>query len=343
MNRPSPTFIPLSVRIRGSDVRERLLVWFAREGRSFPWRELEGRGLSHSMSTSVTHDPWLILVSEVMLQQTQASRVATRIGPFMDEYPDPRSLARASVSEVLMAWRGMGYNSRGLRLREAAQMIVDRFGGRVPGTYEELRTLPGVGAYTARAVLCFAFGIDITPVDVNIARFLSRVFYGPPGLEHRAPHEAIEGVAAALIPEGDAYRWCQALMDIGATICTARSPSCSACPVASVCLGRNPIATPFSRGRVRKGEPTIGGEPRRIWRGRIVEVLRDHPEGASVQALSKLVRASQPEPEQSFVDQMAVIVHLLVEEGLVEGVGVVSESTERYKHTRYRLAGHVDP
>src|SRR5439155_9728782 len=173
---------------------ERLLAWFAVNGRDLPWRQ--------------TCDPYAILVSEVMLQQTQATRVVERYVAWLERWPTVESLAAARTAEVLRAWQGLGYNRRALNLQRAAREIV------AGGWPDHLTMLPGVGPYTADAVACFAFDRPVLPVDVNVRRVLERT-------QARFDHTCA-----------------QALMDLGATVCIARVPRCSACPLAELCPSR---------------------------------------------------------------------------------------------------------
>lgn len=163
-----------------------------------------------------------------MLQQTQVARVADRIVSFLQEFPDPSSMARASRQDVLAAWAGLGYNRRAVRLHDAS-IIIDRSGW--PKTSRELRSLPGVGRYTAAAVACFAFGEQVAAVDINVRRVLSR-WAG----RVLSPTEAA-AVAERLLPPDEAHRWIQAIMDLGSSTCTARQPSCERCPCQPWCTG----------------------------------------------------------------------------------------------------------
>ena len=172
----------------------RLLLWFASHGRDLPWRH--------------TRDPYAILVSEVMLQQTQVERVVPRYIAWLERWPTVEALAAASPADVIRAWQGLGYNRRGLNLHRAACLIADA------GWPDDLTQLPGVGPYTSAALRCFAFGEDVLPVDVNVERVRSRT-----GAEFSS------GAA-------------QALMDLGAMICLARIPRCDACPLAAHCPSR---------------------------------------------------------------------------------------------------------
>jgi A/G-specific adenine glycosylase len=192
----------------------RLLAWYGATARDLPWRR--------------TRDPYAILVSEVMLQQTQVSRVVERYLAWIDRWPTAAALAGAPLADVIAAWSGLGYNRRAVRLHEAASQIA-RDGW--PTTYEGLRTLPGVGAYTAAAVACLAFGADRLPVDVNVRRVLRRAL------------EREEVVP----PEGRAADLTQALFDLGATVCVARRPRCDACPVAGGCPSRGLTYAPERR------------------------------------------------------------------------------------------------
>ncbi len=191
-----------------------LIAWYRGARRTLPWRG--------------SPDPWVILVSEVMLQQTQAARVADRIGPFLAEFPDPGSLAAAGRQQVLAAWSGLGYNRRAIRLHEAARLI-DSDGW--PRTAAALQALPGVGGYTAAAVACFAFGEQIPAVDINVRRVLSR-WAGRVLTQRESFQTAVE-----LLPADEAHHWGQAIMDLGASTCTAKDPACYRCPCEPWCDG----------------------------------------------------------------------------------------------------------
>jgi len=175
-------------------VLEQLLAWYAEHGRNLPWRS--------------TRDPYAILVSEVMLQQTQAARVAPRWLAWLERWPTPQALASAPTADVIREWQGLGYNRRAITLQRAAQVVAEH------GWPDDLTELPGVGPYTAAAVGCFSFGHDVLPVDVNVRRVQERT--GEP-FDHTCA---------------------QALMDLGATICIARVPRCDACPLADACPSR---------------------------------------------------------------------------------------------------------
>lgn len=202
-----------------------LLAWYRDHGRDLPWRR--------------STDPYEILVSEVMLQQTQVSRVIPHYHRFLERFPTPGVLAAASRAEVLAAWTGLGYNRRAVRLQEAAQQIEAE---GWPSEIEGLRSLPGVGRYTAAAVAAFAFGHREPAVDTNLRRVLSR--WQGAALEGRS---LVEAARRSL--DDDAAAWNQAVMDLGATLCHQRDPECSHCPVAAWCA--DPTVTPPLRRQSR--------------------------------------------------------------------------------------------
>ncbi|HET9691901.1 MAG TPA: A/G-specific adenine glycosylase [Acidimicrobiales bacterium] len=228
-------------------------AWGAAARRDLPWRH--------------TRDPWAVLVSEVMLQQTQVARVAPRWAAWLERWPTPSALAAAAPGEVIGAWHGLGYNRRALALRAAAVALVDRHGGALPDDLAALRALPGIGPYTARAVLAFAFERDVAVVDVNVARVVARV-----AGRRLGPAQA-QALADRLVPPGQAWAHNSAMLDLGATTCTARAPRCGACPLAGTCAwrgdGPDPAAPLARQGRFEGSD--------RQGRGRLVAALRDGP------------------------------------------------------------------
>jgi A/G-specific adenine glycosylase len=234
-----------------------VLEWYAAEGRDLAFRR--------------TADPWAVLVSEVMAQQTQAARAAEHWSRFIDAYPTPAALAAASPAAVIRAWRGLGYNRRAVALRAAAARIVGHHDGRVPDTLEALLALPGVGPYTARAVLAIAFGRPVAALDTNIRRVLDRAL-GPLPLGARELQAAADG----FVPDGQAAPWTHALMDIGATICRKRDPICATCPILAMCRSAGTVVTPARAAPRRHAEAPARFESTSRWlRGRILDRLRD--------------------------------------------------------------------
>jgi A/G-specific adenine glycosylase len=199
----------------------RLLRWFREHGRDLPWRR--------------TRDPYKILVSEVMLQQTQVERVREYYERFLREYPTIQDLASANPARVRDSWDGLGYYARARNLHAAARMVVGQHEGRVPRHLEEVLALPGVGRYTAGAVLSFAYGKPAPILDTNVRRVLGRVFVLRRASRPAAAERRLWALAEAVIPSGEAWAFNQALMDFGATVCTARSPRCTKCPIRQMC------------------------------------------------------------------------------------------------------------
>jgi A/G-specific adenine glycosylase len=238
--------------------RPLLLDWYRRDGRMLPWR--------------ATRDPYAILVSEIMLQQTQVTRVVPAYHAFLGTFPTVSDLAAASLADVLTAWRGLGYNRRARNLHRAAIAIEEDHGGLVPSDFKALRALPGLGDYTARAVLAFAFDEPVAPVDVNIGRVLARAVSGEP---IRRP--SAQRLADALVPAEAPGSWSHALMDLGATVCTARRPRCADCPVASACVWRGEGSDPAATSAVRSRRQSAFSSSDRYHRGRLVDALRAGP------------------------------------------------------------------
>ena len=255
MNAPFPA--PRAARA----LQHSLCLWADGARRDLPWRR--------------TRDPWAVLVSELMLQQTQVSRVVPRYQAFLDRFPTPAAAASSPLAEVVRAWAGLGYNRRAVNLHRAAGEIVGRHAGRFPDTLEELVALPGVGQYTARTVLAFAYEVDVGVVEVNSARVLARAAAGRP-LEAR---EA-QALADSLVPEGDGWAWNQAILDLGATVCTKTAPRCGDCPLRACCAW---LAAGASVGDPAVGSAGCGGRQStftgsdRQGRGRLVDALRLAP------------------------------------------------------------------
>jgi A/G-specific adenine glycosylase len=229
-----------------------VLAWGEAHLRDLPWRR--------------TRDPWPILVSEVMAQQTGVDRVVPYYQRFLDRFPTPAACAAASLGEVLRLWAGLGYNRRAVNLHRCARAVVDDHGGALPPDLAALRALPGVGPYTARAVLAFAFERDVGVVDTNVGRVLARWAGRPLGAAEA------QAQADALVPRGRVWAWNQAVMELGGTVCLRRRPRCASCPVRRSCAW----AAAGGAGGSGTGQPRFEGSDRQ-GRGRLVEALCSGP------------------------------------------------------------------
>jgi A/G-specific adenine glycosylase len=238
-----------------------VLDWYGSHARDLPWRRPDA-------------SPWAVLVSEIMLQQTQVARVEPVWHDWMARWPTPAALAADSAGEAVRMWGRLGYPRRALRLHECAVALVERHGGEVPDSVEELLALPGIGAYTARAVVAFAYRRREPVVDTNVRRLVSRAVAGvadaPPGASRRdqdlvEPLLPADGETAATLSVG--------LMELGALVCTARRPRCADCPLAGVCAWRAAGRPAPTNGRVRRRQRYVGTD--RQVRGRLLAVLRD--------------------------------------------------------------------
>jgi A/G-specific adenine glycosylase len=277
---------------RINNVPELLLQWGLPQLRNMPWRE--------------TQDPWHVLVSEVMLQQTHVPRVLPRFERFMALFPTPRACAAAPLADMLVEWQGMGYPRRCKNLQLAAQMMVERFDGKVPQTLNELLELPGVGPYTARAVLTFAFDADVAVVDTNVARVLARI--SGKVLNARASQE----MADAWLPIGFSRDWNQVIMDFGATVCTARKAHCDGCPVFAQCVWKGGVGNEMDPAKTSaftsKPQAKFAGSDRQA-RGKLMKALT--VSGVAQERLAAVMEIADAE-------RALRLAQVLVKEGLVE-------------------------
>jgi A/G-specific adenine glycosylase len=235
-------------------------AWYARFARDLPWR-----------TPDVT--PWGVLVSEVMLQQTPAARVAPAWQRWMCRWPTPAALAADPPGEAVREWGRLGYPRRALRLHETARAIVARHDGEVPASHQDLLALPGIGPYTAAAVATFAFGARHAVLDTNVRRVRARYFHGVAAAATSSPTSAERAEALAEVPRRDAARHSVAVMELGAEICTARSPRCEQCPLMAGCAWRR---TGRPAGPSPRRPQRYAGTDRQV-RGRLLAVLRDAP------------------------------------------------------------------
>lgn len=277
------------------ELQQILADWFEETARPLPWR-------------SPDRTPWGVLVSEVMSQQTPVARVAPVWVAWMERWPSPADLSTAPTADVLRAWGRLGYPRRALRLQECARAVAERHGGEVPEDEALLLALPGVGAYTAAAVMAFAFGRRSVVVDTNVRRVLARTVGGD-ALPMPALTAAESARAARLAPraDADAALWAAASMELGAVVCTARAPACSACPVAHLCAWRA-AGYPADEHTDRRRTQAWKGTDRQA-RGTVMGALRSAHEPVPRTEIDGL----WPDP-----GQLGRCLGSLVEDGLVE-------------------------
>jgi A/G-specific adenine glycosylase len=304
---PPPVSVPPGPRAAADPaadpaaIRAAILAWFDEHGRRLAIRAL-------------APDPWAVLVSEVMAQQTQIGRVEERLPAFLATFPTPGAMAAAAPADVVRAWRGLGYNRRAIALHRAAVAIAAA-GGRVPDELAALEALPGVGPYTARAVSAIAFGRPVGAVDVNVRRVVGRLVASDPAT---VPVRSLQAAADRLVDPERPGAWTHALMDLGATVCRPARPACPSCPARPWCVTagrRGPAAGLEPERDHRAARPTrpaqVPFELTTRWlRGRIVDRLRDVPPGAAVPIDGPL--GSHP------AEAVAAALGALARDGIVE-------------------------
>ncbi|MGA2624293.1 MAG: A/G-specific adenine glycosylase [Bacteroidota bacterium] len=294
-------------------IRKLIHTWYRTHQRPFIWRTLR--------------DPYAILLSEIMLQQTQADRVEEKLPLFLKKFPTFDALAGASKADILRAWQGLGYNNRAARLWDLARIVVEQFGGKLPADVNTLERLPGIGLYTARAVACFAFRKHTSVVDVNVRRVLSRIFWKRKTCPDVQGERDISLIAEQILPR-DTQSWNQALMDLGSTTCKAQKPHCLACPVSRTCRSRH--LNPHQKRRSHSGcapkkvamrvEPVYLDVPRRIWRGSIVEVLRSVNGRGSI-SMPELGKSIKPDFTNRELPWLSSLIDALLRDDIVSTTG----------------------
>lgn len=287
-----------TVRMNLSRFHSKVFDWFQYNGRILPWREkdhpmagvltLRDRSLATYFTNAWCRDPYRVVISELMLQQTQVDRVLPKFESFLKRWPTINDLARAKLSEVMIEWQGLGYNRRARFLHEMAKTIVKDYKGVFPTAEQELLKLPGVGQYTARAVLAFAYGKDVGVVDTNIRRIFARLMLGCEPNDKQTQTKNFLSLIDTAVPTGKGDPWNQALMDFGALVCIGRSPKCETCVLQNICkanLGAK------KHGKVSYAELLLQRQKKifstktkqpfhttnRYFRGRIVDKLREGP------------------------------------------------------------------
>lgn len=318
-----------------------LLTWFQQSARNLPWRH--------------TRNPYHILVAEVMLQQTQVDRVIPRYHQFLNAFPTLEHLAAAPTAAVIKEWSGLGYNRRAVNLQRVARIIMTDHQGSFPQEVKKLKELPGIGAYTAGAIACFAFEQDIAFMDTNIRRVVQRCLVGPDDTTAPRPQERhLLALARSVIPPGRGWHWNQAIMELGALVCTAASPACWRCPLRDHCLAyaawkqrdeqtfqhseseeqsaplmpyseqsgqpasysHPPKQTRARRVAERPTEPFIGSN--RYYRGRLIALLRTLPPQATLSRAQIGPKIKDNYDEHNDADWLHHLLEGLIRDGLVE-------------------------
>lgn len=281
---------------KSETVRRQLLRWYTQHKRDLPWRQ--------------TRDPYRILVSEVMLQQTQVDRVIPKYRAWLKSFPTVQSLARAPLRQVLKLWSGLGYNNRAIRLRQTARTVASKHDGKLPQSRQSLEALPGIGGYTAGAVMSFAFKKPVGLVETNIRRVTGRVWYGLKS----ADEKTIQARAEKNVPRKNPDLWHHALMDLGAMVCVSRRPKCEQCPLQTACRAYPQILTE-SKKPIAPARPPFTSTDR-YWRGQIIKTLI-HSGQLTIKKLQQQLPAPRPLP----LSRLQRLVRDLLATGLVSQRG----------------------
>ena len=287
----------MNVRI----AHQAVLSWFRRYGRDLPWRQklidqtavfrpdLTVKEKVETWFDSTQRDPYRILIAELMLQQTQVERVLPKYEFFLNTWPSVHDLANASLADVIIAWQGLGYNRRAKYLHQTSQKVVKEYSGLFPRTEAELLRFPGIGKYTARAILAFAYGDDVGVSDTNIQRVFARAWMGVEQAHVKGSSKEMWELIDQSVPKGSGDPWSQALMDLGATICIAGTPKCVRCPLQAICVANRSAQDSGYESYGTFMEQAKSDQPRekkdrpkfqdtdRYFRGRVLDYLRASP------------------------------------------------------------------
>lgn len=305
--------MPISIPARKrTQIASRLLSWYHKNKRDLPWRK--------------TSDPYHILLSEFMLQQTKVDTVIPYYHRFLKKFPTPIDLARASQSDVLKAWEGLGYYARARNLHRAMQETFDKFDGKIPDTYDTLATLPGFGPYTTAAVLSIAFNQDYAVLDGNVIRVLCRLFGIREDITQTQVKKDLWQLAENLLAKGKAAQYNQAVMELGATVCHPRSPECTACPLATLCVARksrNQEALPVKAPKKTRPHHTMGVTI--VWRKNTLLIAR-RPEKGLLGGLWEFPSERQ-EPDETLQDCCL--------RGLLKKTGVKAQIQNRFRTVKH--------
>ncbi len=304
-------------------LREGLLGWFGANGRKLPWR--------------VNHFPYQVWISEIMLQQTQVKTMLPYYHRWLARLPDTASIARAPEDDVLRLWEGLGYYARARNIRKAARIMVSEYGGDVPCDFDLLQRLPGIGRYTAGAIMSIAYNADYPAVDANAGRIFARLFdiANPSGSKEFA--ETVWRAASEVLPHGRSRDFNQALMDLGSMVCFAKEPSCVQCPLSCCCAALRKGLTSVLPVKARKAKPTqiVRAAAVMVLEGRVL--IRKRPESGLMPHLWELPGGEVPEgdsPEQTI--RRIWLEELCIRLGPLESLGVIKHS-----HTSFRVMLHA--
>lgn len=318
---------PVSEGLPVDAIRRALLEWYAAHRRDLPWRK--------------TRDPYRIWLSEVMLQQTRVETVLRYYDRFLERFPTLRDLAAAPEEDVLKAWEGLGYYRRARQLHAAARRVVAEYGGVVPDDPVRFGALPGVGKYTLGAVMSIAFGRPLPAVDGNVQRVLSRLIACSEAVDRGAGQQRIEALAARLVPSSGAGTWTQALMELGALVCTPRAPTCTSCPLAEWCAAREdgaPEAFPVKgeRPSMREVDRAVSVV---IRDGRVL--LRRRPEDGLLGGLWEFPAVESERGRWSLPGQREAALAEYLEALGLHGARVrqhLGDTTHTFSHVRWRMS-----
>ena len=292
-------------------IQKTLITWYKKNRREFSWRKK-------------IRDPYEVMVCEIMGQQTQASRIEQFLPRFLKKFPTIQALASAKKSDVIRQWQGLGYNRRALNMQKAAIELSNK---PFPKTESELLALPGIGPYTARAILIFSYNKSIPTVDVNIERVISRLYSRMPDTNTMLAKKDILSIAEVIIPIRQSRLWHEALMDFGATICTKRNPKCSECPLFDNCKSgktlilKDTVSTP----KKLSSEPKYFGQPKRIWRGKVLKLISVGKGLTEAFIIKQLIYS---EKKSEFVP----FIHAVLQDLVKEGFCTLSPGKSYYLH-----------
>ena len=302
--------MPVSIRTSAKSINTPLLKWYAHHGRNLPWRN--------------TRDPYQILISEIMLQQTQVERVIPAYSRFLLTFPTIQELAIASPMQVIQAWQGLGYYRRAVRLHQLSQIITNEMCGQIPTTVDELIKLPGIGHYTAAAVSCFAFNHQVAAIDVNVSRVLHRVLGKHQPSKSSSPTKHFQSLTQHILPSGHATKWNQALMDVGSLFCKSRAPLCSACPLVRTCNHSNICEqsthtqqTPLVQNTADASHKFHGST--RYFRGSVIRILSglETTEHITLDKLLNNINSQVEEQLKLSVEKFLVLLQNMANDGLI--------------------------